>query len=116
MTDIMQRPLTPEDIRERTQSDRVPILYYNYVRVAASFFDIRLFLGQGNVTPKGEQTFEEQICVTCSPEFAKTLRDNLNNAVQKYEQMFGEIKSVPTAAQLQALVNSMKSPAEKNKQ
>ena len=87
--------LTPEQVVERTQSQNVQMAYYNYVRVAASFYDMRLFFGQGNVDPQGNQMFHEQTCVVFSPEFAKILRDNLVQAVEKYESAFGEIKSQP---------------------
>jgi uncharacterized protein DUF3467 len=111
MSDILKQVLTPEQIKERTKSENVPILYFNYTRTAASFFDVRLFFGQGSVTPKGEQTFEEQLCVVCTPEFAKTLRDNLTLAVEKYEQTFGTVRATPSAAQVQA-VNAK--PSKKN--
>jgi hypothetical protein len=117
MTKIIPHILTPEEITERVQSDHVPIVYYNYVRTAASFFDMRLFFGQSSVTPKSEQTFEEQLCVACTPEFAKTLRDNLIQVVEKYEKTFGEIRKAPNKETLQAAIDGLapKPPRVKSK-
>lgn len=95
--------LTPEEVAERTQSQNVQIGYYNYVRVAASFYDMRLYLGLGSVDHRGNQSFQEQVCAVLSPEFAKVLRDNLVQAVEKYESAFGQIKTQPNLNPTEAL-------------
>lgn len=88
--------LTPEQVKERTVSGNLPMMYFNYVRVASSFFDMRLFFGQGNITPKGEHTFQEELCVSMSIEFAKILRDNITSQLDAYEKNFGNIRPAPT--------------------
>lgn len=112
---IPPKPMTPEEIREKVQSQGVQMLYYNYARTAASFFDVRIFYGQGSVSPKGEQSFEEQLCVIMSPEFAKTFRDSLVQAVAQYEATFGEIKASPTIEQAQKLSEKARKAKSKNK-
>jgi hypothetical protein len=87
--------LTPEQVKERTVSGQMPMMYFNYVRVANSFFDIRLFFGQGNITPQGQHEFHEQLCVSMSLEFAKVLRDSLFAQLEEYEKNFGHIRKPP---------------------
>jgi hypothetical protein len=88
--------LTPEQVRDRTtQSLQMPMMYFNYVRVAGSFFDIRMFFGQGTVNASGQQAFNEELCVACSVEFARILRDNLTTQIESYEKRFGAIRTPP---------------------
>ena len=94
--------LTPEQVRERTnQSPAMPLMYFNYVRVASSFYDVRMFFGNGTINAKGEQSFTEELCVTVSPEFAKILRDNLTEQLDKYIARFGAIRDPVAVEQTQ---------------
>jgi hypothetical protein len=70
-------------------------MYFNYSRTSTTFYDFRIFLGQGSATPQSEMVFQEQFCVAMAPEFAKTLRDNLTIAIERYESTFGEIRNAP---------------------
>jgi uncharacterized protein DUF3467 len=89
------KQLTQKEVQERTQSQDVELRYFNYARTAASFYDLKLFFGQGNVSPRGEQSFKEELCIALSPEFAKTFRDSLMQAIEIYEKTFGEIRPSP---------------------
>jgi hypothetical protein len=89
-------PPTPEQVAElTTQAAQMPLMYFNYARTAASFYDLRIFFGQVNVSPKGQPSFEEQLCVAMTVEFAKTLRDNLSTTIGLYEQKFGTLRQPP---------------------
>jgi hypothetical protein len=91
--------LTAEQVRERTQqSPQMPMMYFNYVRVASSFFDVRMFFGQGTINAMNEQSFHEELCVACSLEFAKLLRDNLTVQIDGYTSKWGAIRDVPRLA------------------
>lgn len=90
------QPPTPEQIAAMTtQNPQVPLMYFNYVRTASSFFDFRLFFGQGSVSPQGQPTFEEQLCVVMSVEFAKVLRESVDRAIAVYEEKFGKTREAP---------------------
>jgi hypothetical protein len=88
--------LTSEQVKEHTVSGQMPMMYFNYARVASSFFDMRIFFGSGNITPKSEHTFQEELCVAISLEFARQLRDNISSQLEAYEKNFGKLRSVPT--------------------
>jgi hypothetical protein len=88
--------LTPDQVRERiSQSKDIGMAYFNFARTTSSYFDVRIFFGQATVTAQGQQAFEEQLCITVSPEFAKVLRDNLTTAVDTYEKLFGKLRIPP---------------------
>lgn len=88
--------LTPEQVRERTISGQMPLMYFNYARVATSFFDVRIYFGQGNISPTGEHKFQEELCVACSLEFARQIRDNISSQIAAYEERFGALRKPPT--------------------
>jgi hypothetical protein len=88
--------VTPEQVREQTRpSTDFKSAYFNQARVAPSFYDVRIFFGQSSVSPKGEQTFEEQFCAILSPECAKAIAEVLNTTLQKYEEVFGKFRIAP---------------------
>jgi uncharacterized protein DUF3467 len=93
---IQASVLTPEQVKERTTSGQMPMMYFNYARVATSFFDVRIYFGQGNISPTGEHTFQEELCVVCSLEFAKQVRDNMTSQIEAYEEKFGTLRKPPT--------------------
>ena len=101
MSELKDNPvLTPDQVRERTiQSPQMPMMYFNYVRIANSFYDFRLFFGNGSITARGEQTFTEEVCVTLSPEMAKLLRDSLTQQLQSYDEKFGHIRDLDDVKQ-----------------
>lgn len=87
-----------DQVKERTkQAPDFKTVYFNHTRIAPSFYDVRVFFGQSSVTPKGEQTFEEQLCVVLAPELAKNIAELLIRSMQKYETIFGKIRSMPVS-------------------
>ena len=105
----MEKPgftvLTEEQVKESIrQIDEMPILYANHSRIAPSFFDLRVFFGQLDVSPTGKQSVMEKLCVVLSPECAKLIADGLLKALGQYENLFGKLRtppSLPTPAQSQ---------------
>jgi hypothetical protein len=81
-----------------TQIPQMPLMYYNYARTAVSFYDLRVFFGHGSVSPQGQPTFQEQLCLVFSLEFAKTLRDQLSSTLAAYEEKFGSLRHEPKFA------------------
>lgn len=99
--------LTPEQVAAlTTQSPQMPLMYFNYSRTAASFYDLRLFFGQGHISAQGQQGFVEQLCVVMSIEFARTLRDNLTTTIDMYEEAFGKLRTEPVVPVPQSQVPS----------
>ncbi len=94
--------LSEEQIKERIRmAPAMPIVYANHSRIAPSFYDFRLFLGQLNISPTNEQTVEEKICVVFAPECAKAVGEALLKAVSQYETLFGPLRTPPNPPQLQ---------------
>jgi hypothetical protein len=88
--------LTPEELLKRIhQKEGMPTLYVSHSRIVPSFFDLRLFLGQQNVSPQGEQTIEEQVCIVMTPECAKLIADGILASLDKFQKAFGQIRSLP---------------------
>ena len=99
-TATTMKAISEADVRERIQSSSdIPLLYFNQARVVSSYYDIRVFLGTGSVTPQGQQTFVEQICIVMTPEFAKVLVTTVQGTVERYERLFGPLRPVPQQAQ-----------------
>ena len=80
--------------RKIKQSANFKTVYANHTRVASSFYDIRIFLGQSNISPTGEITVEEDICVIMSPECAKGFSENVVKTLSQYEHIFGRTRSI----------------------
>lgn len=88
--------LSAKDVAKRTkQAENIQTLYSNHARVAMGYFDIRVFIGEANVTATGEFTFNEQLCVAMTPEFAKRFSDLLSAQLVEYEERFGKIRPMP---------------------
>jgi hypothetical protein len=93
------KPISEKEMRERIkQSPAFRTDYYNHSRIAPSFFDVRIFLGQSSITPSGEQLFEESQCVILSAECAKVIANGLVQAISVYEKTFGPIRTGRLAA------------------
>lgn len=91
------------------QSEGFPIAYANVANVAASFHDIRVFFAE--VFPKEltaevgagpyrvrENIVAPRICVAMSPEFARAVRDALDQALIQYQEQFGSLRANPQSA------------------
>ncbi|MGH9758196.1 MAG: DUF3467 domain-containing protein [Candidatus Acidiferrales bacterium] len=94
------QPDTPEDIARKTaRSVDFEDHYFNHARVATGFLDVRIFLGQQSVTPTGEFTVTEQMCVIMTPEFAKILLQLFTGQMAYFESLFGKIRNAPQPTQ-----------------
>jgi hypothetical protein len=91
-------PSAEQVVALTTQLPQMPLMYFNYARTAVSFYDLRVFFGHGSVTPQGQPTFQEQLCLVFSVEFAKTLRDQLSSTLAAYEEKFGSLRNEPHLA------------------
>jgi hypothetical protein len=81
---IKTQSLTPEQIRELvTFAPDFSTSYSNYVRVASSAMDFRIFFGQSYPTAKAEMIVVENFCVVLHPEQARKLRDLLSSLLPK---------------------------------
>jgi hypothetical protein len=96
--------MSAEDVNKRIkQVENLPTVYFNHARVAAGFLDVRIFLGEQSVTPTGDMTFTESLCIAMTPEFAMLLSTLLSKQLEQYPLVFGKLRSVPTnPAALQA--------------
>jgi hypothetical protein len=84
----------------------IPTLYINHASPSLSYNDIRIYLGEVGpkqmaavVTSQAKRTeasITPRVCVIVSPEFAKALGESLQAAVQKYESVFGPLRSAPS--------------------
>lgn len=66
--------------------------YSNHSGVASTNFDLKLLFGEIQSGTESELTVIEHGDVTMSPQHAKAFLNNLAQAIDKYESMFGEIK------------------------
>jgi len=71
------------------QVENMPTVYYNHARVAAGFFDFRVFFGEQTVSPTGEVTFSESLCVAMTPEFANLFFTLLGQQVAAFQKLYG---------------------------
>ncbi|HEY0704437.1 MAG TPA: DUF3467 domain-containing protein [Candidatus Acidoferrales bacterium] len=99
--------IADQDLRKMTiQAPGMPTVYYNHARIAAGYFDVRVFLGNGSVLPTGEPTFTEEVCIVMSPEFAKMFTELLAAQLNPYESLFGKIRPIPEGANLPIPANT----------
>jgi len=84
-------------------SEETPVVYVNAVRVALSFTDIRLYLGEGIPTAFADtpgvhplnQHIIDRICVVLTPESLPQLVKGLESAIENYQKFFGQIRTPP---------------------
>lgn len=106
------------------QTEGIPSLYANLASVSISFNDLRVYLGE--IAPKEVKTssgtgdkaelkaelrpgvVSPRICIVCSPEFARSLRDALDNSLTQYEHFFGPLRPTPEEKQLKFLLEQPK--------
>jgi len=87
--------LSDEEMRRRIKfTPDFKFVYSNHSRIASSFYDIRIFLGQSNITPVSEVTVEEEVCAIMSPEAAKAFAENLMGTILQYERSFGTLRNM----------------------
>jgi len=95
----------------------VPTLYCNIANVTVSFNDFRLYLAEMSPekivintnadaatapSMKSKAAVSPKLSVVMNPEFAKSVADAILVAVNKYEEVFGPLRSVKTLEQLTA--------------
>ena len=88
----------------------IPMVYCNSASPSLSFNDIRVYLSE--ILPREmsatssekaqavESVIEPRLCVVFSPEFAKSYAAALTLSVEKYENVFGPLRTTPTASQV----------------
>jgi hypothetical protein len=93
----------PQDSPEQEQLDAqmgqvsdAPILYVNTTRIASSFFDIQMHLGETIQTSNMEELTRARVIVVMTPEHAKALADLLTKTLDDYEVQFGQLRRLPT--------------------
>jgi hypothetical protein len=88
--------LTEQQLKERIhQIPGMPVFYANHSRIAPSFFDVRVFLGQLNVDAMGEQGIQEHLCLILTPECTKLIAEGLLKALEQYQRLFGQLRNPP---------------------
>ena len=92
----------PQDSPEQEQLDTkmgqvsdAPILYVNTTRIASSFFDIQMHLGETIQTSSSEELTRARVIVVMTPEHAKALADLLMKTLDDYEAQFGKLRRLP---------------------
>jgi hypothetical protein len=81
----------------------IPVLYVNSARLAMSYTDIRLFLGESvpaNLTEEMglqqiNQKIIDRICIVLSPEVLPQLINGLSKAMENYQSIFGQLRPMP---------------------
>jgi hypothetical protein len=92
------------------ETKNVPSVYCNHASPSISFNDIRVYLSEvvpnqlDVVTPPNpttaEPVVEPRICLVLAPEFAKALSQALMTATEKYEVLFGPLRTPPSQEEL----------------
>lgn len=115
MSDTPQHP--PQTITVGVAE--TPTVYCNQVACSISYSDIRLYVSE--VVPesvdfgprRGFKTrpphIRPQICVVLTPEFSRTVLNNLRECVERYEKAFGALRPEPTLEQAQSALNDLQS-------
>jgi Protein of unknown function (DUF3467) len=100
---VLTTPSSEEVAKMTKQVEGMGTLYSNHARIAAGAFDVRIFFGEQNITPTGQTTFTEKLCVVIAPEFAKMFLSLLTNQVNSFEVIFGGLRPpVKAGPELQA--------------
>lgn len=97
----------PEENKTTILTHGLPTFYANNAGLTIGYNDIRLYLAEavpttvdlGPSTPGFKQlaiSTNPIACIILNPEFAKSLRDSLNEAVEKYQAAFGPLRPAPT--------------------
>jgi hypothetical protein len=98
-----------EDQQDQTS---IPVVYVNNVRLAISFSDFRLFLGEAIPnSPSGPSTgllqqapgakVVDRLAVVISPDLIPSLVDGLARGLQAYQAQFGSLRTPPQQPQPQ---------------
>jgi hypothetical protein len=108
-----------KELALKIQTEGVPVYYSNVASVSVSFNDVRIYLG--DLSPKEvtvkkveqkpelkEGAVSPKLCLVCTPEFARNLRDAISISITQYEQFFGPLRPNPEEKQLRFLMENQK--------
>lgn len=89
----------------------VQSVYSNHALVSLSYNDVRVYLGElspselilqptqanyAEITPR----YDPKFCLVLSPEFARQLANAISSSVDKYESVFGNLRTEPNQEQI----------------
>jgi|ERR1700719_4187367 len=107
----LPQAVTSEEVAKMTkQVENIPTVYFNHARVAAGFLDFRIFFGEQTVSPTGQVSFKESLCVAMTPEFANLFYTLLGQQIVAFQKLFGGFRAMPlaqNAAEFRKLVESL---------
>lgn len=85
----------PEDVSKpkMVHSEHYHTIYSNYSKVGITQWDFSVSFGQSLENKEGESLFEERVAIKFSPQYFKAMVLSLANAMERWEQTFGEIPS-----------------------
>lgn len=99
MADEKQEQEQEQDQYKRTMKVRRSpdyIAYYaNNIRLAVSFFDIRMICGEALADENGDLLFNDRVAIVLSPQHAKVFLKRLRDNIKAYEDQFGPIPERP---------------------
>jgi hypothetical protein len=97
---------------DRLSIANIPVVYTNSVRLALSFADFRLFMGEalpsGPIQPAGNPPVlsatavdqVDRVCIVISPDIIPQLIKGLETAVDAYQKAFGPLRTLPNIPQV----------------
>jgi len=101
---------TPDEVARMTkQIENMPTSYFNHARIAAGYLDVRIFFGEQTVSPTGQVSFTEKLCIVMAPEFAHMFLALLGSQLMGFEAIFGKFRAIPQP-------NAVQKFSEKQKQ
>jgi len=78
----------------RVRASDYKMIYINSAGGSVSPWDIRITVGNIVDLGSGEGAIEDSVTLVMSPEHAKAMVKTLSSSVEKYEELFGEIKDI----------------------
>ncbi len=105
---------------ERQSLASVPVVYSNNIRLAISFADFRLFVGEALPTgpprqpgdlgaPSGTPPEQvDRVCIVLSPDLVPQVIAGLETAIKAYENTFGPLRKLPQVPQVAVSVPAAK--------
>lgn len=96
---------------DQQDATSIPVLYTNSIRLAISFSDFRIFIGEaipigpspnlaaGGLLPAQGVQNVDRVCVVVSPDLIPQLIAGLETGIKNYEQTFGPLRKNPQGPQ-----------------
>lgn len=97
---------------DRQSIANIPVVYTNSIRMALSFADLRLFVGEalpsGPPQPAGSAPLlstsavdqVDRVCIVVSPDLVPQIIRGLESAVDAYQKAFGPLRTLPNIPQV----------------